>query len=713
MTATAEILSKTSFRVLQTNDGRTLVENPQRLTVAGTEPSTMLVVTDAGISVQERTDAMPTSTSAIVSSKEIMGVIGFLDLPYGKYLVAVATRMLVATIKSHKIWRIKSGIILAVGSTVYPASIEDMDDSVLAKYAADTKLCAHIHDILDSGNLYYSTTYDLTHSLQHNHLSKSGRSTTTRTIIDDRYFFNQYMQEALMHAAKPQHDTSPWLCKVIAGFAGSIDIDYVPAPTVTPGLSLTTLMTEKPTSYTVTLVSRLNCRRLGTRYACRGLDDHGNVANNVEMEQILFNHDYMRNRLIFFEQDLSYRPRLLLSEIDKDSSWVPVKKHYEDLKCQYVSENLSYGHDDHGTVVCVNLLDDTGFEKPLTDNYESTVKRFKDPKLLYESFPVGKWCKKLNYDNMDILLDRVRLRLVNNGCFVAEGDVPGIESCSTLHDVKLQTGVARVSCLDSLDRTNLTCSIFARHMVAHQVQQISLGPHGPRPPLPLTGVSPLEVRDSAAHVRASLSTGIPLLTHLWADSGDAISLLYAGTRALKADVTRTGKRQVFKGSLDDGMNSLTRYYLNNFTDGRKQDAYDIWSGKASMADIHALVANQGVKQAHRLRRPLISKNKGLGRILPQSVVDAIEPLLFEIDDFFRRSAGKAHAEGGRHVDALGTPHSVVGLMVSLVKMYSPSQISSLFDFAVAGWMFVYLFVLVKLFRIKGEHVVNKPRLFEN
>ena len=44
---------------------------------------------------------------------------------------------------------------------------------------------------------------------------------------------------------------------------------------------------------------------------------------------------------------------------------------------------------------------------------------------------------------------------------------------------------------------------------------------------------------------------------------DAISRLYAGTPALKRDFTRTGKRTKL-GALDDGMNSLQRYYLNNF-----------------------------------------------------------------------------------------------------------------------------------------------------
>ncbi len=217
---------------------------------------------------------------------------------------------------------------------------------------------------------------------------------------------------------------------------------------------------------------------------------------------------------------------------------------------------------DNGINVCVNLLDDTGFEGPLTTIYEDTVKRFNDPKIRYESFPMNKWCKKMNYTNIEILVDRVRLPLVNSGWFVAEGEVPSLLSKGTLRVSKIQTGAARVSCLDSLDRTNLTCSIFARYMIPYQVQSISHGLPAVQV-LPATGVSPNEVRDPVAATRKALEDGYTLLTNLWADSGDSISLMYAGTGALKADVTRTGKRQVIQGSYNDGLNSLTRYYLNN------------------------------------------------------------------------------------------------------------------------------------------------------
>ena len=96
----------------------------------------------------------------------------------------------------------------------------------------------------------------------------------------------------------------------------------------------------------------------------------------------------------------------------------------------------------------------------------------------------------------------------------------------------------------------------------YQVQSIAPGLPAVQV-LPSTGVGANEVRDPVSSQRKALESGYPLLTNMWADSGDSISLMYAGTGALKADVTRTGKRQVFQGSYADGVNSLTRYFLNN------------------------------------------------------------------------------------------------------------------------------------------------------
>lgn len=53
-----------------------------------------------------------------------------------------------------------------------------------------------------------------------------------------------------------------------------------------------------------------------------------------------------------------------------------------------------------------------------------------------------------------------------------------------------------------------------------------------------------------------------------------------GTGAMKSGFTRTGKRTV-GGMIDDGVKAVLRYYLNNFQDGKKQDAVDLITGEST------------------------------------------------------------------------------------------------------------------------------------
>lgn len=215
----------------------------------------------------------------------------------------------------------------------------------------DQTLLKQTSSILNSGQLYFCTTYDITHSLQHNQLLSKGSGS-----VDDRYFFNSDMAKPLMNISQ-----DPWLVKVIVGFAGSVDVEYLK----------TEISKDEKSSrlFTVTLISRVNHRRIGTRYVRRGLDFEGNVANNVEMEQIVFHHDFFKNKAISSfiqmrgsapaiwgqELDLSYKPKLMIADINKAEVWNAIETHYNDMLAQYQSETK--GKKDIGKIICVNLLD--------------------------------------------------------------------------------------------------------------------------------------------------------------------------------------------------------------------------------------------------------------------------------------------------------------------------------------------------------------------
>jgi hypothetical protein len=188
--------------------------------------------------------------------------------------------------------------------------------------------------------------------MQHNQLLSQGNGG-----IDDRYFFNSDMAKHLMNISQ-----DPWLIKVMVGFAGSVDVEYLKN-------DISEKEKNKSRLFTVTLLSRVNHRRIGTRYVRRGLDFEGNAANNVEMEQIVFHHDFFKNKAVSSfiqmrgsapaiwgqELDLSYKPKLMIADINKPEIWNSIETHYNDMLGQYQSDTK--GKKNNGKIVCVNLLD--------------------------------------------------------------------------------------------------------------------------------------------------------------------------------------------------------------------------------------------------------------------------------------------------------------------------------------------------------------------
>ena len=129
--------------------------------------------------------------------------------------------------------------------------------------------------------------------------------------------------------------------------------------------------------------------------------------------------------------------------------------------------------------------------------------------------------------------------------------------------------------MDCLDRTNVVQSMFGRYMIYKHIYERMGRPSQRRRTLPLECVVAYKRRP----LTLPWTDGEGSHRYLWADNADAISRLYAGTPALKGDFTRTGKR-TRRGALDDGVNSLQRYYVNNFIDADRQEGMDLLVGDA-------------------------------------------------------------------------------------------------------------------------------------
>jgi len=141
----------------------------------------------------------------------------------------------------------------------------------------------------------------------------------------------------------------------------------------------------------------------------------------------------------------------------------------------------------------------------------------------------------MDYGKVSLLIDRLRPTLLASSFFYYPGQ----------GEPQFQKGIIRSNCLDCLDRTNLVQSFIAFEVLPQQLKSLGVDPSGSLPPL-----------------------FIEKIRSIWANSGDSISLQYAGAGALKVEYTRTGNRSIL-GGLNDGMKSLTRYYVNNFLHGEK------------------------------------------------------------------------------------------------------------------------------------------------
>ncbi|RUO95695.1 hypothetical protein BC936DRAFT_143426, partial [Jimgerdemannia flammicorona] len=120
-----------------------------------------------------------------------------------------------------------------------------------------------------------------------------------------------------------------------------------------------------------------------------------------------------------------------------------------------------------------------------------------------------------------------------------------------------QTSVIRTNCMDCLDRTNVVQSTFARWVLTRQLQSVGILGQNEK------------VDDFEEFMK--------LFRNVWADNADSVSITYSGTGALKTDFTRTGARTQ-GGAVQDGVNSVMRYVKNNYLDGSRQDAFDLFLG---------------------------------------------------------------------------------------------------------------------------------------
>nr|XP_058967684.1 phosphatidylinositol-3-phosphatase SAC1-like [Pocillopora verrucosa] len=450
-------------------------------------------------------------------SRDIFGILGIINLLAGPYLVVVTKKTLVGHVRGHEVWVIKGTDILA-----FPRATLHLTES---QQRNNNIYLSMVQSVLQTSSFYFSCTYDLTHTLQR--LSRTSPDFLQMPLFeraDPRFVWNGHLLRPLV----VQPELYKFILPVMHGF-----------------ISINSCVIKQNT-FDFILISRRSCFRAGTRYFIRGLDAEGNAANYVETEQITQFESgacsFVQTRgsiPLFWSQrpNLRYKPVPLLN---------PSADHRGGFALHLDKERVYYG--EH---VLINLIDQKGPEKILGDRYTETVSKagLTDNFLRYEPFDFHKECSKMRWERLSILTDRLKGDQEKFGFFSVRGKDGQIDT--------EQKGVFRTNCIDSLDRTNVVQSLFARRSLQAQCERFEI-------------LSPGERIESYAGMEKAFK-------NVWADNADACSVQYAGTGALKTDFTRTGKRSTL-GALKDGFNSAVRYYKNNFADGFRQDSIDLFLG---------------------------------------------------------------------------------------------------------------------------------------
>ncbi|KAI2629029.1 SacI homology domain-containing protein [Xylaria nigripes] len=419
-----------------------------------------------------------------------------------------------------------------------------------------------LQKLLSNGSFYYSTDFDLTNRLQDRPVDSD---TFDINNFDDAFLWNSFMinplvqfRSRLVGHEREALDASRILTSAIRGFCLTMTIPQSAAPLRDSSSGLPSYLT---------VISRLSCRRAGTRFNSRGIDDDGHVANFVETETIywspsgiLFSYAQVRGSVpVFWEQSPGLIPGQQKITITRsaDGTQPAFNKHFEELEKTY------------GAVHVVNLLSEAKpGEAELTQLFHYGIKHCpltrpeqtnsSDHALLRGTdYDFHAETKTAGYEAASEIRRYIGHSADGFAYYLAEQTDDLLDFDNESRDemrmvvVLQQEGVFRTNCLDCLDRTNLIQTLISQMAV-----EAFLGHRD------AYAASDFWMRHST----------------LWADNGDALSRIYAGTGALKSSFTRHGKMSL-AGAFADARKSATRLYINNFTDKARQNTIDMLLGR--------------------------------------------------------------------------------------------------------------------------------------
>ncbi|KAL3997888.1 hypothetical protein ACH3XW_12770 [Acanthocheilonema viteae] len=493
----------------------------------------------------------------IERASDAFGLLGAVRFLEGYYLLVVTKARVVATIGYHEIYKIEEVILIPLAIQGIP--VNNPDELRYLKLFQSVDL---------STDFYFCYVYDLSRTLQENVLEISGwpkykqadkSEKTSQFFPDSKFIWNSYLLEPLRKNAI----SDQWFIEVVHGYVGQQII-------------------ELPCSrLSLILIGRRSVEYAGTRYLKRGANFKGQVANDVETEQIIWDTrsspNFTTGKFSSFVQRRGSVPLIWSQDpatrgvVGKPIISIDINEpHAQTAAAHFRELRKKYGN----PLIVMNLVkrrENRRHEALLHDQFLKAVKYLnmflpKAERIAYLSFDVAR-CHKTG--NVLSKLEEIGLRcVIRHGWFQSFPPLycRKLRPTSLLNDFEpllsldgrclLQHGVLRTNCVDCLDRTNV--AQFGIGKVSLGLQLYSMG---------LVGEPLLSSSSEVCRIYEDLVD----------QHGNMLALQYAGSQLVHSIKTYK-KISVIQERSRDVIQTLSRYYSNTFGDYDKQNAINLFLG---------------------------------------------------------------------------------------------------------------------------------------
>ncbi|KDP33975.1 hypothetical protein JCGZ_07546 [Jatropha curcas] len=506
------------------------------------------------------------------------GIVGFIKFLGPYYMLLITERRQIGTICGHNVYAVsKSEMIPLPNSAVHSKIANSRDENRYKKLLCTVDL---------TKDFFFSYSYHVMCSLQKNLCDKE----TGQVLYETMFVWNEFLTRGIRNRLQ----NTLWTVALVYGYFKQATLS------------------ASERDFKLTLIARRSRHFAGTRYLKRGVNEKGKVANDVEIEQIVFEDvregfpiqisSVVQNRgsiPLFWSQEtsrLNLKPDIILSKTDQN---------YEATRLHFKNLVNRYGN----PIIILNLIK-TWEKKPresiLRAEFANAITRINKDLSGEEKLKFLHWDlnKHSRHDATEALLllrkvarsafaltgffyCQVTPALISeecinwplfensengylssqNTCSFGNGDAIDLEKLNEgngvangNHSMKhptFQRGVLRTNCIDCLDRTNVAQYAYGLAALGHQLHALGVTD------TPKIGLdAPLAVE----------------LMRIYERMGDTLAHQYGGSAAHnKIFSERRGQWKAATQS-QEFFRTLQRYYSNAYMDAEKQDAINVFLG---------------------------------------------------------------------------------------------------------------------------------------